>query len=78
VAYPSDDWQWDDLRSAALQLTVRDERGRATQYGWRSRRTATRSGCTRTAANVFDDPLAPTEFLMDSPEASRRSSTSPT
>jgi ABC-type glycerol-3-phosphate transport system substrate-binding protein len=33
VPYPSSDWTWDDLRRAAVALTVRDEDGEVVQYG---------------------------------------------
>lgn len=33
VAYPTDDWTWDDLRSAAEKLTVVEANGRVKQYG---------------------------------------------
>ncbi len=34
VAYPSAEWTWDDLLSAAQALTVRDESGTVTQWGF--------------------------------------------
>ena len=34
VAYPSADWTWDDLLSAAQKMTVRNESGNATQWGF--------------------------------------------
>ncbi len=33
MAYPSDDWKWEDLLRMARQLTKRDASGRVTQYG---------------------------------------------
>ena len=69
VAYPSDDWQWDDIRAAALELTVRDERGRATQFGLALEKNRYPQWVYQNGGNVFDDPLNPTEFMMDAPEA---------
>ncbi len=69
VAYPSEDWQWDDIRAAALELTVRDERGRATQFGLALEKNRYPQWVYQNGGSVFDDPLEPTEFLMDAPEA---------
>lgn len=68
VAYPTEDWDWDDIRAAAQTLTVRDERGRATQYGLALEKNRYPQWVYQNDGNVFDDPLNPTEFLMDAPE----------
>ena len=34
VAYPTDDWNWDDLLRTARALTKKDESGRTLQYGF--------------------------------------------
>lgn len=34
VAYPTDDWNWDDLLAKARALTKKDANGRITQYGF--------------------------------------------
>ncbi len=71
VAYPKDDWTWDDFLEAA-KATTKDTNGDGrndifgvdtfTQYWpvmvW-----------TRTGHNIFDDPKKPTKFLLDDPEA---------
>lgn len=69
MAYPTDAWQWDDIRAAAQALTVRDERGRATQYGLALEKNRYPQWVYQNGGSVFDDPLNPTEFLMDGPEA---------
>jgi multiple sugar transport system substrate-binding protein len=69
VDYPSEDWQWDDIRAAASALTVRDERGRATQYGLALEKNRYPQWVYQNGGSVFDDPLESTEFLMDQPEA---------
>ena len=33
VAYPTNDWTWDDLKAAAQKLTVKDSSGNVTQWG---------------------------------------------
>lgn len=69
VAYPTAEWRWDDIRAAAQALTVRDERGRAIQYGLALEKNRYPQWVYQNGGNVFDDPLEPTEFLMDAPEA---------
>ncbi len=69
VDYPSEDWQWADIRAAASELTVRDARGRATQYGLALEKNRYPQWVYQNGGSVFDDPLQPTEFLMDAPEA---------
>lgn len=69
LAYPSADWNWDDLRSAALALTVRDDRDRALQYGLALEKNRYPQWIYQNGGTLFDDPLAPTEFNMDSPAA---------
>ena len=34
IAYPTDDWTWDDLKEAAKKLTVKDENGNALTWGF--------------------------------------------
>ena len=34
VPYPADDWDWNDLLDKAVRLTLRDEEGKAKQYGF--------------------------------------------
>ena len=69
VAYPTPEWRWDDIRAAAQALTVRDERGRATQYGLALEKNRYPQWVYQNGGALFDNPLAPTEFLMDAPEA---------
>lgn len=69
VAYPTADWRWDDLRAAASALTVLDGRGRATQYGLALEKNRYAQWVYQNGGGLWDDPLAPTEFLMDAPAA---------
>jgi multiple sugar transport system substrate-binding protein len=57
------------MRAAAQELTVRDDRGRAVQYGLALEKNRYPQWVYQNGGGVFDDPLAPTEFLMDAPEA---------
>lgn len=34
VPYPTSDWTWEDLRDAAKKLTIKDDQGNVTQYGF--------------------------------------------
>ncbi len=34
IAYPAADWTWEDFRAAAEALTIRDESGNVSQYGY--------------------------------------------
>ncbi|MBB6733777.1 ABC transporter substrate-binding protein [Cohnella zeiphila] len=34
LAYPTDDWTWEEMMELARKLTIRDERGVATQFGF--------------------------------------------
>jgi multiple sugar transport system substrate-binding protein len=69
VAYPTADWDWDDIRAAANELTVRDERDRAVQYGLALEKNRYPQWIYQNGGTLFDDPLAPTSFHMDSPQA---------
>ncbi|MCC6310776.1 MAG: sugar ABC transporter substrate-binding protein [Trueperaceae bacterium] len=69
LAYPDDTWRWDDLRSAALALTKQDDRGRTVQYGLALEKNKYPTWVSQGGGSLFDDPLAPTTFTMDSPEA---------
>lgn len=67
--YPDSEWRWDDLRAAAEELTVRDDRDRATQYGLALEKNRYPQWVYQNGGAVFDDALEPTEFMMDAPEA---------
>jgi len=69
VDYPTADWRWDDLRAAASELTARDDRGRAVQYGLALEKNRYPQWVYQNGGALFDDPLNPSEFLLDSPEA---------
>jgi multiple sugar transport system substrate-binding protein len=72
VAYPSNDWTWDDFLAAAQALTLDpDGDGRPDQYG---------AGITpnifrlapfvwQNGGDIVDNPAAPTRLTLDSPAA---------
>ena len=65
VAYPSDDWTWEDFLEAAKKLTIRDKLGRLTQIGCQpyQRFTWIWSGGGEVANDDFS------EFYFTSPES---------
>lgn len=67
VAYPQAPWTWDDLLITAQQLTrAADGDGQPQQYGIdRFDAYWPLSVWTATGQNVFDDPFAPTTFLLE-------------
>jgi len=69
MAYPSETWSWNEMREAAAALTVRDERGRAVQYGLALEKNRYPQWVYQNGGGVFDNALRPTEFTMDAPEA---------
>lgn len=68
VAYPTANWDWDDLRDAALKLTKRDG-NRVSQYGFATEANDWPRWIIQNGGDVFDDPLKPTKFTMDEPAA---------
>lgn len=65
VAYPSDKWKWADLRNAALKLTKRDG-SRVSRYGLVLENNKWPTFVYQNGATVFDDPLTPTKFTLNS------------
>ncbi|QRN85277.1 sugar ABC transporter substrate-binding protein [Clostridia bacterium] len=70
IAYPNDDWTWDDFVAAATALTKQDENGKTIQYGvsiddgYSLEEVFTFSY----GASWYDDMNLPTEVTFDSPE----------
>lgn len=69
VDYPTDEWDWDDLREAALALTNRDSAGRTLQYGLALEKNKYPVWVYQNGGLIFDDALSATEFLMDDEQA---------
>lgn len=68
VAYPTASWRWNDLRAAAEKLTVRSG-NRVTRYGLVLENNKWPVFVYQNGGRVFDDPLAPTRFLLGEPKA---------
>lgn len=69
VAYPDDTWSWAELREAAAALTVTDAQGRTLQYGVVLEANKYPNFVHQNGGLLFDDPLAPTQFLLHEPAA---------
>jgi multiple sugar transport system substrate-binding protein len=72
LAYPADEWTWDDFLAAALRLTVdRDGDGRPDQYGAGIEPTLNRLApfIWQAGGELVDDPHNPTRLALDSPAA---------
>ncbi len=71
VPYPQEGWTWNDLLDAAQRLTLRDESGRTTQWGFlcASWIDFWRLFILQNGGEVFDDWAHPTRCTLDSPEA---------
>lgn len=73
VEYPSAEWSWEDLVEASNQLTIRDDSGRAQQfgYGFAHLGGAKPYDCFvyQAGGRMVDNEDDPTEFLMAEPEA---------
>jgi multiple sugar transport system substrate-binding protein len=69
VAYPTDEWTWDDLLAAAEKLTKKDASGRVTQYalGMEGGKWAIWVG--QAGGIVLDDLTNPSKCTLDTPEA---------
>ncbi len=69
VAYPTDEWTWDDLLAAAEKLTKVDANGRVTQYalGMEGGKWAIWVG--QAGGIVLDDLVNPSKCTLDTPEA---------
>lgn len=66
VAYPTDDWTWEDMLDKAKALTKKDAEGRTTQYGFYG--WAWQNFVYGNGGGVVDDVKAPTKTLLDDPK----------
>jgi len=67
VAYPTDDWTWDDMLRIARALTKNDENGRITQYGFYG--WAWQNFIYGNGGAMVDDVKNPTKTLLDDPRS---------
>lgn len=73
VAYPSDEWTWDDFLAAAKALTKdTDGDGVTDQYGLGTEASIFRLApfVWQDGGDIVDDPKNPTRLTLDTPEAS--------
>jgi multiple sugar transport system substrate-binding protein len=69
IAYPSDSWTWDDLRSAAEKLTVKDSTGRISRYGLAMEGNKYFDYVLSNNGAILDDMWHPTTCMLDQPQA---------
>jgi multiple sugar transport system substrate-binding protein len=67
--YPTDDWTWDDLRSAAEALTVKEASGRVSRYGLAMEGGKYFNFVGSNGGLILDDMFNPTECRLSEPEA---------
>ncbi|NOZ20094.1 MAG: sugar ABC transporter substrate-binding protein [Planctomycetes bacterium] len=67
LPYPQDDWDWNAFLHAAKKLTLRDEEGHVTQYGFAG--WAWQSWVYSRGGRMVDDVQNPRKCVLDSPEA---------
>lgn len=69
VAYPTDDWTWDDLRAAAEKLTVKDASGRVSRYGLAAEGGKYFDFVGANGGMILDDMFNPTSCQLSDPQA---------
>ena len=67
LAYPTDDWTWDDLLRLSRALTKKDDRGRITQYGFYG--WAWQNFIYGNGGGLVDNVKKPTRTLIDDPKS---------
>lgn len=66
LAYPTDDWTWDDMLRMARALTKKDATGRVVQYGFYG--WAWQNFVYGNGGALVDDPKNPTKTKIDDPK----------
>jgi len=69
VAYPTNDWTWDDLMAAAEKLTKVDASGRVTQYALGMEGGKWPIWVGQAGGMMLDDLSNPSKCTLDTPEA---------
>jgi multiple sugar transport system substrate-binding protein len=67
--YPTDEWTWDDLRTAAEALTVKSDSGRVSRYGLAMEGGKYFDWVGANGGLILDDMFAPTECRLSTPES---------
>jgi len=69
VAYPTDKWTWDDLRSAAEKLTKVEANGRVTRYTLGMEAGKNDAWMVANGGGYVDDYTKPTKCTLDTPQS---------
>ncbi len=69
LEYPTDEWTWDDLHAAAEALTIKDDTGRVTRYGFAMEGGKYFNFVGGNGGAVLDDMFAPSECRLSTPES---------
>ncbi|HRE27182.1 MAG TPA: sugar ABC transporter substrate-binding protein, partial [Anaerolineales bacterium] len=69
VAYPNDNWTWDDLLAAAEQLTVKDASGKVTQYALAVEGGKFAKWVNQNGGGILDDYVNPSKCRLADPES---------
>lgn len=69
IAYPDDTWTWDDLRSAAEQLTIKDASGRVERYGLAMEAGKWQLWAGQNGGSILDDMRNPSTCTLADPAA---------
>lgn len=69
IAYPDDTWTWDDLRSAAEQLTIKDASGRVERYGLAMEAGKWQLWVGQNGGSSLDDMRNPSSCTLGDPAA---------
>lgn len=69
IAYPDDTWTWDDLRSAAEQLTLKDASGRVERYGLAMEAGKWQLWVGQNGGSALDDMRNPSTCTLGDPAA---------
>jgi len=67
LSYPSDDWEWPEFLACARKLTLRDEAGHVSQYGFIG--WSWQSWVYSRGGRMVDTVQAPRRCVLNSPEA---------
>jgi multiple sugar transport system substrate-binding protein len=67
--YPTDDWDWNDLRAAAEALTVTEASGRISRYGLAMEGGKYFDWVGANGGMILDDMFNPTQCMLSTPES---------
>jgi len=67
--YPTEDWTWDDFLIASEKLTVRDDSGKASQWGYRVAQNYIAHWVWQNGGEWMDKDAMGTKILIDEPKA---------